>query len=205
MKKLFSTILFVCLFALGMHAQPTQTDPGYPAAFDQAYWLAQPAAVRNLAKLDDQNARSTQAAVLAMQGFTVDVPIDVYGWEPYLVMKLRQDFGYTWVPSALQAPVAIAPGLSAPGAVPYDPQHPPAGAIKVSTDIKDFPAFEPPPQPAPLILTANYVGAQSIGNLYFALAGDPTPDGGVVKDARGTFVKHKVQTPFGFSAYYEKQ
>jgi hypothetical protein len=38
--------------------------------------------------------------------------------------------GYTWVPSALQQPVEVAPGLTYAGAS-YDPSKPPAGSIAV--------------------------------------------------------------------------
>ena len=95
--------------------------------FDQAYWASQPPAVQALQSITDQDQRATAAAQLATEGFTIDVPIMVWGWDAYLVMTMRAQFGYTWVPSALQPPVTIAPGDAQPGVVAYDPLHPPRG------------------------------------------------------------------------------
>ena len=92
----------------------------------------------------------TQAMTLATQGFTVDVPIMVYHWDPCLVMALRATQGYTWVPSALQPPVLVAPGLSFNGQA-YDPNSPPVGSIKVSVNAADFPPINPPPPPTAVI------------------------------------------------------
>jgi len=174
-------------------------------AFDKAYWAAQPPAVRALPSIDDPDQRISRGADLASKGYTIDVPIMVWGWDPYLVMKLRSGFGYTWVPSALQPAVTIAPGLSAPGAVPYDPAHPPAGAIKVSVNIADYPPFDPPvpAQPTPAA-TNDPVGVQSVGVLYLSVPGETYADGAKFSDARGTFLKHIVMTPFGPANYWEK-
>ena len=49
-----------------------------------------------------------------------------WGWDPYLVMAMRASYGYTWVPSALQPAVQMAPGLATPGLIPYDPANPPS-------------------------------------------------------------------------------
>lgn len=48
------------------------------------------------------------------QADLVDVPIMVWGWDPLLTMQTRISYGYTWVPSALAAPIEIAPGLIVP-------------------------------------------------------------------------------------------
>ncbi len=173
--------------------------------FDKAYWLHQPPAVRELAGLADLDARTARAAQLATQGFAIDVPIQVWGWDPFLVMTERQAFGYTWVPSALQPAVTIAPGLGAPGAVPYDGAHPPSGAIRVSTAIADYPPFDPPP-PKPIDHpdNADPVGLRSLGNLYLSVPGETYPDGAKFTDARGTFIKHATELPFGRYNYWEK-
>lgn len=172
--------------------------------FDQAYWASQPPEVRALPGIEDQAQRAKRSAELAIKGFVIDVPIMVWGWDPYLVMKLRSDFGYTWVPSALQPPVTIAPGLSAPGAIPYDPANPPSGAIRVSLRAEDYPAFNLP-APATSAAAANGpVGVQSLGVIYYSIPGETFPDGANFTDARGTFVKHVVITPFGRSNYWEK-
>ena len=176
----------------------TQTE------FDQAYWASQPPEIRALASVEDQGSRGTRAAELAAKGFVIDVPIMVWSWDAYLVMKLRSDFGYTWVPSALQTPVTIAPGLSAPGAVPYDPAHPPSGSIKVSVDPSDSPPFNPPAPPSSSTAANEPVGVQSLGVLYYSVPGENFPDGAKFTDPRGTFLKHVVITPFGRTNYWEK-
>jgi len=173
--------------------------------FDQAYWASQPPEVQALMGISDQGQRAAQAAQLATQGFTIDVPIMVWGWDPYLVMSMRASYGYTWVPSALQPAVAMAPGISIPGAMPYDPANPPAGSIRVSTNIPDYPPFTPQSQPAPPTPPGNDpVGAQSVGALYLSVPGDIYPDGAQYTDSRGTFLKHVVVTPFGRTGYWQK-
>jgi hypothetical protein len=171
--------------------------------FDQAYWASQPPQVQALEGITDQDQRASQAATLATGGFIIDVPIMVWGWDPYLVMTMRAQFGYTWVPSALQPPVTIAPGLAQPGAVAYDPLHPPPGSIKVSTNIADYPPFIPPPQPTPQSPVEDPVGMQSIGDIYLSVPGETYPNGATFTDSRGTFEKHLVVTPFGLNAYWE--
>jgi len=145
-----------------------------------------------------------RAADLASKGFVIDVPIMVWSWDASLVMNLRSDFGYTWVPAALQIPVTIAPGVSAPGTAPYDPAHPPLGSIRVSLNPADYPPFNPPivtPSPA---ATSDPVGPQSVGVLYNSVPGDTFLDGAKFTDTRGTFLKHVVITPFGRTNYWEK-
>jgi hypothetical protein len=100
-------------------------------SFDDAYWAKQPAAVQQLRTISDQGQRTLMATQLATQGYKIDVPIMAWGWDPSQVTSLRKSYGYTWVPSALQNPVAVAPGLSVPGMQPYDPNNPPAGSIAV--------------------------------------------------------------------------
>ena len=98
---------------------------------NDAYWAKQPAAVQTLRTITDQGQRTLLATQLATQGYKIDVPIMVWGWDPSQVTSLRQSYGYTWVPSALQNPVAVAPGLTDPGMQSYDPNNPPAGSIAV--------------------------------------------------------------------------
>jgi len=98
--------------------------------FDNAYWAAQPPAVQALRNIDDSSKRAMAAAQLAASGYQIDTPIMVWGWDPSKVTSLRQDMGYSWVPSAFQSPVAAAPGLSN-GSEGYDPTNPPSGSITV--------------------------------------------------------------------------
>lgn len=106
-----------------------QVDP--QTAFNNNYWAKQPEAVRQLRDIGDPDQRAQTAANLAGQGYAIDVPIMSWGWDPYHVTNMRQGYGYTWVPSALQAPVRSAPGITLPGVTAYDPNNPPAGSIMV--------------------------------------------------------------------------
>jgi hypothetical protein len=114
-------------------APPASNDPTGDStqSFDDAYWAQQPAAVQQLRNMDDYTERTQLAAQLTSQGYTIDVPIMVYGWDPAKITAARESYGYTWVPSAMQKPVAEAPGISTPGGQAYDPNNPPAGSIAV--------------------------------------------------------------------------
>lgn len=166
------------------------------------YWASQPTAVQSLQALPDASQeRSAKAESLAKDGFKIDVPIMVWGWDAFKVMKLRKDYGYTWVPSALMPNITIAPGLMMSGTTPYDPSSPPSGSIKVSTEAKDYPPFE---KPAEVKVSESPVGPQSIGNLYLTTVGDNLPADTVVQESRGKFVKRIKSGPFGAWAYWEK-
>jgi hypothetical protein len=173
-------------------------------AFDKAYWASQPPELQALPAMEDFGQRTTRAAVLATKGFVVDVPIMVWGWDPYLVMTMRANYGYTWVPSALQPNISVAPGVTQPGAVAYDPTQPPPGSIKVSTNIADYPPLIPPAPSPQLAADGDPVGLQSIATLYLSVVGDTAPDGAKFTDSRGTFLKHVIITPFGRGNYWEK-
>jgi hypothetical protein len=100
--------------------------------FDNAYWAAQPAPVQALRTMQNQEQRAALATQLANEGYSIDVPIMVWGWDPSVVTSMRQADGYTWVPSALQNPVEDAPGLPNLGTVAaYNPNNAPAGSIAV--------------------------------------------------------------------------
>ena len=149
----------------------TQTE------FDQAYWASQPPEVQALPGIADPDQRAARGAELASNGFSIDVPIMVWAWDPYLVMKMRSDYGYTWVPSALQPPVTIAPGIGVPGLVTYDPAHPPPARFRrVRRASQDYPPFNPPAQPTPQTPSGDDpVGLQSVGTLYLSVPGETYP------------------------------
>lgn len=177
---------------------------GVQTAFDKAYWASQPPELQALPAIDDMSQRTLRAAALAAKGFIVDVPIMVWSWDPYLVMTMRANYGYTWVPSALQPNIAVAPGVTQPGTASYDPSHPPGGSIKVSTNIADYPPFNVPAPSPQAAGDGDPVGVQSIGTLYLSTVGDASPDGAKFTDSRGTFLKHVILTPFGRANYWEK-
>jgi hypothetical protein len=98
-----------------------------------AYWASQPPAVQVLRTTPDDQ-KPAVAQQLANQGYAIDVPIMVWGWDPLATMIERQTAGYTWVPSALQPAIQEAPGIDGVvGATPYAANFPPAGSIPVTT------------------------------------------------------------------------
>ena len=101
------------------------------AAFDDAYWASQPAAVQQLRTMTDQTQREELGATLTSEGYAIDVPIMIYGWDPEVTTNLREGDGYTWVPAEGQAPIQEAPGIQLGALTPYDPNSPPAGSIQV--------------------------------------------------------------------------
>jgi hypothetical protein len=155
--------------------------------------------------------RTATAIVLATQGFLIDGEIDVWGWDPYLVMLIRSQQGYTWTPSLLQPPVLIAPNLSQ-GAQSYNPNAPPAGSIKVSLALPDYPAFLPPmPAMAAAAPPTSCVGV-SLGAGYYAAPYYATvqacrlANGAMyMADPRGYFDFHVAATPFGSSVWFLSQ
>jgi hypothetical protein len=109
----------------------SQQPVSQPLTFDQSYWASQPAAVQQLQDIQNPQQRTQVAEQLAGQGYSIDVPIMVWGWDPGTTMAARQSMGYTWVPSAAQQPVEAAPGVTFPGTSAYNPATPPAGSIAV--------------------------------------------------------------------------
>jgi len=135
-------------FAQGGSVTPSQPSSTAPAsgsskesssapvdgqqAFDNAYWAEQPAAVQALRTMQNPGERTALATQLANQGYSIDVPIMVWGWDPSITTAMRQGYGYTWVPSALQNGIQVAPGLPSVGTqAAYDPNNPPPGSIGV--------------------------------------------------------------------------
>jgi len=184
--------------------------------FNTAYWASKPPDVRALNTMDPDVPRMDAAYALAIKGFIIDKEIDGWGLDPFIRMSQRIADGYTWVPNALQAPVQVAPGLMVPaasGLVQYDPAHPPAGSIKCSLSLADYPPFDPPKPPSPpdpnSILSP--VGMQ-LHDIYYAeqpwdhwLEGSVTGVGVppvVPADPRGTFVKQFVVSLFGKTGWW---
>lgn len=116
--------------------RPLTLANGRPVRNDyEAYWAMQPPEVQALMNLRTVDQRMALARELASQGFIIDVPIMVWNWDPLATMIVRRNQGFTWVPSALQEPVQVAPGLSFPGLPSYNAANPPPGSILVSTDF----------------------------------------------------------------------
>jgi hypothetical protein len=120
--------------ATGTTSASTATSNPVPTseqAFDNAYWAEQPAAVQQLRYITNPAEKTEVATQLAQQGYSIDVPIMVWGWDPQYTTELRQSEGYTWVPSALQQPIELAPGLQQGAQPAYNPATPPPGSISV--------------------------------------------------------------------------
>lgn len=99
---------------------------------DDDYWASQPAAVQQLRSIQDPNQREQVANQLAHEGYQIDVPIMVWGWDPVATMQMRESYGYTWVPALGQQPLEEVPGINVPGLAEYNPAAPPPGSISVS-------------------------------------------------------------------------
>jgi hypothetical protein len=116
---------------------PAPTAPAVPPdttsiqSADDLYWSKQPSAVQQLRNIGALDQRAAVAGQLAAQGYSIDVPVMVWGWDAGKTTQLRQGFGYTWVPAAMQMPVTAAPGITGASVIPYDPAHPPQGSIRV--------------------------------------------------------------------------
>src|SRR5580692_4940003 len=95
---------------------------------DEAYWAEQPPAVQALQNMPTDQ-REAAAEGLAAQGYSIDVPIMVWGWDPLTTMVERQNYGYTWVPSGDQPNLPLPPGVSVPGLANYNAADAPPGSI----------------------------------------------------------------------------
>jgi hypothetical protein len=74
------------------------------------------------------------ASQLEAQGYPIDTQIMVWGWDPQMTMTIRQNQGYSWVPSYGQGDIPVGAGISDPyDTNTYNPDAPPPGSIQVST------------------------------------------------------------------------
>ena len=149
---------------------------------------------------------ASQAASLAAAGNLIDVPLMVYGWDPWSINSQRVAAGLDWVPSALQQPLNSPTGYAMPGfaagpnQTPY-PTIPPPNTIRVSTNPADYPPFVTPVPKPPAPTDA--VGGLNFGNIYFTVPGFTYVNGQTYTDTRGTFTAVVVATPFGNEDYLE--
>jgi hypothetical protein len=128
----------------------------YQSLFDAAYAASKPPAFQPLyngygwgsspdAVQLTQDQRWALISQLVTEGWTIDEEIDGLGFDPYSVMYMRQLYGNTWVPAGLGNTVSAteSPSLYT-GPVP-------AGEIKVSTLLADYPPYPVPVVNAPVI------------------------------------------------------
>lgn len=146
----------------------------YQALFNAAYYASKAPAFQPLysgragaqmyaASPLTQDQVNTLVAQLLAQGYIIDEQIDFLGMDPYTIMYCRQQYGNTWVPAGLgDVPATTEPPTVYTGPVP-------AGAIKVSTLLSDYPPY-PAPTPAapvtpPIPQAANPVGIRIIAQV----------------------------------------
>jgi hypothetical protein len=77
-----------------------ESTPGWQAA-EKAYWADQPAAVQQLENAP-QSEKGSLAASLESQGYSIDVPIMVWGWDPILTNETLRAYGDPYNASLLQ-------------------------------------------------------------------------------------------------------
>ena len=152
------------------------------------------------------NERMAKAIELARQGNVIDGEIMGRGVDPWHTMKLREGYGYTWVPSLLQPPIPVAPGIVFPGAPLYDPDTMPKGAVKVSSITEDYPMPAVDDTPPAIIpgVPAEPNWRTVIGSYAQAQPLDKSPDGTVYAGPKGRWLKHSFTTPWGKQEYWEK-
>jgi hypothetical protein len=99
--------------------------------------------------MPDGAAKNALALSLANQGYSIDTQIMVWGWDPQMTMTMRENEGYSWVPSYGESNIPVGPGLSMPSdPTTYNPADPPSGAIQVSTAFAVGTVQNPLVQPA---------------------------------------------------------
>ncbi len=123
----------------------------YQAAFNIAYYASKPPVFQPLyggrpgcpvTSGITQDQAWTLIGQLIAQGWTIDEEIDAEAMDPYTTMFMRQLYGNTWEPAGLgatQSTEVLTPGEYS-GPVP-------AGQIKVSTMIEDYPPYPVPAAP----------------------------------------------------------
>jgi len=126
---------------------PAGQFPGIPYA-----WLTNPG-YKGYSK-DSQAAGDSMLRKAQLTGLPIDYQTMIDGWSAPMVMLIRENNHYPYVPPYGAANINIAPGLSYPFAESNYPASMPAGWIKVSTDAADYPTWASqhvPPPPAPVV------------------------------------------------------
>lgn len=120
----------------------------YQGAFNTAYYLSKPPAFYPLfaqrpggawSSLEQLTVTQTWALVgqLIAQGYTLDEEIDAEGMDPYTTMFMRELYGNTWEPAGVGA-TTTSTEVDTPGEFSGPV---PAGQIKVSTLLSDYPPY----------------------------------------------------------------
>jgi len=117
----------------------------YQSVFNAAYYASKPPVFQPLfggrpgvpvSNGPTQDQAWALVGQLIAQGWVIDEEIDAEGMDPYTTMFMRQLYGNTWEPAGLgevQSTEVLTPGQ-------YKGQVP-AGQIKVSTMVEDYPPY----------------------------------------------------------------
>lgn len=103
-----------------------------------AYWASKHPLVQKLYGVTDRGP--WMALAESHKGIWIDDEIMVQNMDPPTVMAMRLQYGYTWVPNALQPGIPVPPFLSFPGEPSYDPKDT-AGHIIVTVNIGAYPPW----------------------------------------------------------------
>ena len=205
----FSVLVALAALATGAFGQapaPAQCYSGsqviQPCTIltDAVYWAAKDSRIHDLQKLvtpdglPDQAGRQSAAAALDAAGLVIDRQIDIWGWDPVLVMNMRGAYGFAWAPNAFQ------PNFASGNATPTDMSKPWPRSIRTSTLASDYPPIQPPaPVAAPSDGVTWYFDAAS--GTYQVLAAAVTgPDGKYIY-AEGQQLLYAGQTVYFHVSY----
>jgi hypothetical protein len=172
--------------------------------FNDAYWASKHPDVRALRGMERMSEERTAAAVeLMKRGFIIDKVIDLGEWDAYDAMRAREVYGFTWVPSLGQEPIAVMPGVEFPGHT-YDAKNPPPGSIRVSSKAEDYRPFDAPaPAKPPSAITLPPVGLPFGGGYYDS--NDREAAAGTVLSYQGsTYEKGTTRGLFGDLHWWRK-
>lgn len=132
------------------------------------YWASLDPVIAKLQHMPLEQ-REPYAKQLTARGYLIDKACQVdQEMNPPDVMLVRQNNGFTWVPSAGQPNIPTMPGADLPGLPPYNPNPPfPAGSIKVSIDAADYPPFDGVEPPKPKLIVGEAIQTAG-GTIYLA-------------------------------------
>lgn len=129
------------------------------------FWLYFPMEVRALRDMEPKE-RFPYAMDLLSKGFIVASDVMVFEVDPVTHINLCYNQGYRWSEAMGEPGIPVAPGVSMPGMPSYDPLKPPLRSYPISLDPASYPAHDPAPLPAPVIVDMSVVGDFLGGGYY---------------------------------------
>lgn len=156
----------------------------------------------------------TLAKSLADMGYIIDVPIQVWGWNPESTMIVRHNQGFTWIPSANMPNIPVMPGITFPGQPSYDPDAPPPNSIRVVIDADEFipaPDMIVKDKPFNWFYKHDDNGTNGVGSLWNCNANDMSDVGARYEEKNSTgkkviatYEKVAIQAAHGRVIMWEK-